>query len=78
MSTALRSDGKRHLSRRITLMGLPEHRSEPDATGDSSNEINSPLYSEICLEPTLSRAANTPAAERLRDSPSSRKSTSCS
>jgi hypothetical protein len=78
MSPALRSDGKRHLSRRITLMAVPEHRSEPDATGDSTNEIDSPLCSEICLEPGLSRVANTPAAERLRDSPSSRKSTSCS
>jgi hypothetical protein len=79
MSPALRSDGKGHLSRRITLMVLPfDHVSEPDATGDSSSEINSHFHSEICLEPGLSRAANTPAAELPYDSPSSMKSTSCS
>jgi hypothetical protein len=79
MSPALRSDGKGHLSRRITLMVLPfEHVSEPDATGDSSSEIDSHIRSEICLEPVPSWVANTPAAERLYDSPSSKKSSSCS
>jgi hypothetical protein len=79
MSPALRSDGKGHLSRRIKLMVLPlEHMSEPDATGDSSSEIDSHFHSEICLEPGLSRVANTPAAERPYDSSSSKKSSSCS
>jgi hypothetical protein len=79
MSPALRSDGKGHLSRRITLMVLPfEHVSEPDATGDSSSEIDSHIRSEICLQPGLSRGANTPAAERPYDSPSSKRPSSCS
>ena len=79
MSPALRCDGKGHLSRRIKLMVLPvEHVSEPDATGDSSSEINSQIHSEICLEPGPSRAANTSAAERPYDSPSSKKASSCS
>lgn len=79
MSPALRSDGKGHLSRRITLMDLPaEHVSEQYATGDSSSAIDSHFHSEICLEPGLSRVANTPAAERHCDSPSSKKSPSCS
>jgi hypothetical protein len=79
MSPTLRSDGKGHLSRRIALMVLPlEHVSEPDATGDSSSETDSHFHSEICLEPGLLAVANTPAAERPYDSPSSKKSTSCS
>jgi hypothetical protein len=79
MSPALRSDGRGHLSRRITLMVLPfEHVSQPDATGDSSSEIDSNFHSEICLEPDLSRIANTPATEGPYDSPSSKKSSSCS
>lgn len=79
MSPALRSDGKGHLSRRITLMVLPFERvSEPDATGDSTCEIDSHLQSETCLELGLSRVTNTPAAERPYDSSSSKKSSSCS
>ena len=68
MSPALRSDGKGHLSRRITLMVLPfEHLSHPDATGDSSSEIDSHFHSDICLEPSLSRAANAPTVELPSD-----------
>jgi hypothetical protein len=79
MSPALRCDGKGHLSRRITLMVLPfEHMSEPDATGNSSSEIDSNLHSEICLEPDLLRLGSTPAAERPHGSPSNKKSSSCS
>ena len=79
MSPTLRSDGKGHLSRRIALMVLPlEHVSKPDATGDSSSEIDSHFHSEICLEPGPLSVANAPAAERPYDSPSSKKSTSCS
>ena len=78
MSPVLRSDSKGHLSRRITLMALPlEHVSEPDATGDSSSEVDSHFHSEICLEPGLSRVTNTPAAERSYDSSFSKKSSSC-
>lgn len=79
MSPALRSDGKGHLSRRITLMALPRaHMSEPDATGASSSEHDSHFRSELCLEPGLSPIANTPAVERPYDSSSSKKSSSCS
>jgi hypothetical protein len=79
MSPALRSDGKGHLSRRITLMVLPfVHVSEPDATGDSSSEIDSNFHSEICLEPDLLQLGNTPAAERPHGSLSNKKSSSCS
>ena len=79
MSPALRSDGKGHLSRRITLMDLPaEHVSEPGATGDSSNEIDGRFHLDIELEPRLPQVANAPAAEPPHDSPSSKKSTSCS
>jgi hypothetical protein len=75
MSPALRSDGKGHLSRRITLMVLPfAHGSEPDATSDSSSEFDSQFHSEICLEPGLSRVANTPIAELPSDSSSIKKS----
>jgi hypothetical protein len=60
-------------------MVLPfAHGSEPDATGDSSSEINSHFHSEICLEPGLSRVANTPAGEGPYDSPSSKKPSACS
>jgi hypothetical protein len=79
MSPALRSDGKGHLSRRITLMVLPfEHVSEPDATGDFSNEIDGRLHLNIGLETHPPRVANTPVAEIPYDSPSSKKSSSCS
>jgi hypothetical protein len=81
MSPALRSNGKGHLSRRITLMVLPfEHVSQPDATGDSSSDIDNHFHSDIGLEPHphLNRVANTPAADRLSDSPAMRKSSSCS
>ena len=64
MSPALRSDGKGHLSRRITLMVLPfDHLSKPDATGDSNCEIDSHFHSDTDLEPRLSPAGNAPTAE---------------
>ena len=70
MSPALRCDGKGHLSRRITLMVLPlEHVSQPDATGDSSSDIDKHFQSDIGLEPHLSQVANTPAADRPSDCP---------
>lgn len=79
MSPALRSDGKGHLSRRITLMALqPKHSSEPDASRDSSSEIDSHFHSQICFGSGLPRIANTPAAERPCESPFSKKSSSCS
>ena len=60
-------------------MVLPfEHLSQPDATGDSSSEIDGHLLSDIGLEPRLPQVANTLAAEHFHDSPSRRKSTSCS
>jgi hypothetical protein len=63
MSPALRSDGKGHLSRRITLMVLPfDHLSEPDATGDSNREIDSHFHSDTDLEPYLSPVGNPPIA----------------
>jgi hypothetical protein len=78
MSPALRSDSTGHLSRRIKLMDLPfEHVSDPDATGDSSSEIDSHFHSGICLEKGLSRIAST-AAERSHDSASSKKPAACS
>jgi len=75
MSPALRSDGKGHLSRRITLMVLPfEHVSQPDATGDSSSDTDNHFHSDIGLEPRRSRVANTPIAELPNDSSSIKKS----
>lgn len=79
MSPALRSDGKGHLSRRITSMVLPfEHVSEPDGAGDSSSEIDIHFHSDIGLEPRLSRVANALVAEIPCDSPSSKKPSACS
>ena len=79
MSPALRSDGKGHLSRRITLMVLPfEHVSQPDATGDSSSDTDNHFHSDTGLEPHLSRLANTPAADRLSDSATIKRPLSCS
>jgi hypothetical protein len=48
-----------------------EHVSEPDATGDSSSEIDSHFHLDIGLERRLSRVANAPAAEVSSDSISS-------
>ena len=79
MSPVLRSDGKGHLSRRIKLMVLPvEHVSQPDATGDSSGDIDKHFHSNIDLQPHLSHVANTTAADRPSDSPAIKKSSSCS
>ena len=79
MSPALRCDSKGHLSRRITLMVLPlEHVSQPDATGDSSSDIDKHFQSDIGLEPHLSQVANTPVADRPSDCPPIKKSSSCS
>jgi len=80
MSPALRCDSKGHLSRRITLMVLPfEHVSQPDATGDSSSDMdNNDFHSDIVdLEPHP-RLANTPAADRPSDSPAIKKPLLCS
>jgi hypothetical protein len=75
MSPALRSDGKGHLSRRITLMVLPfEHVSQPDATGDSSSDTDNHFHADIGLEPRRSRVASTPIAELPNDSSSIKKS----
>jgi hypothetical protein len=75
MSPALRSNAKRHLSRKTRRMILPfEHVSQPDATGDSSSEIDVHFHSDIGLEPRRSRVANTPIAELPSDSSSIKKS----
>jgi hypothetical protein len=75
MSPALRSTAKRHLSRKTRRMILPfEHVSQPDATGDSSSEIDVHFHSDIGLEPRRSRVANTPVAELPNDSSSIKKS----
>jgi hypothetical protein len=56
-------------------MILPfEHVSQPDATGDSSSEIDVHFHADIGLEPRRSRAANTPVAELPNDSSSIKKS----
>jgi hypothetical protein len=53
-------------------MVLPfEHVSQPDATGDSSSEIDSHFHLDIGLDPRLSCVANTPTAELPHDSLSS-------
>jgi hypothetical protein len=78
MSSALRSGGNGHLSRRIKLMVLPfEHVSQPDATGDSNSDTDNHFHSDSGLEPHLSRLANTPAADRPSDSPAIKKPLSC-
>jgi hypothetical protein len=60
-------------------MVLPfEHVSQPDATGDSSSNIDGHFHSDTTPEPRLSRVANAPAAERPSDSPSSKTSSACS
>jgi hypothetical protein len=60
-------------------MDLPaKHVSEPDATRNSSKEIDGCFHLDIELESRLPQVANAPAAEYPHDSPSSKKSTSCS